>query len=355
MLSALTSVAARSTGGTLAIYPREKCLSTGKRDFSGIVPRVLAAALVLTGLLLASQASAAWPERPISLIVPFPPGGPNDLLGRLLAAELAPKLGQTVIVENRAGAVGNIGLAAGARAKPDGYTLVVVTGVVLINPSVQKVGYDPLKDFAPIAYLGAAPNAIITRPASGITSIADLIAKAKKEPGKLTYASPGVGSVSHLAMELLKIRAGIDMIHVPFQGANPALQAALAGTTDTASVSIAGLIGHIRSGTLKALAQTGSEHWVDLPDVPTMAEAGIPNAVVETSQMFLAPTGTPKPVIDRLAEETRIILAKPEIKEKMLKAGFLVKYEGPDELHARMVREVPVWKEIVERAGLVKK
>jgi len=313
------------------------------------------AALFLSGLMLAGPAHAEWPERQITLVVPFPPGGPNDLLGRLLAAELSPKLGQTVIVENRAGAVGNIGLAYGARAKPDGYTLVVVTGVVLINPSVQKVGYDPLKDFAPIAYLGAAPNAIITRPASGIASIADLIAKAKKDPGKITYASPGVGSVSHLAVELLKIRAGIDMTHVPFQGANPALQAALAGTTDIASVSIAGLIGHIRSGTLKALAQTGSEHWVDLPDVPTMAEAGVPNAVVETSQMFLAPAGTPEPVIKRLADETRAILAKPEIKEKMLKAGFLVKFEGPADLNARMVRELPVWKEIVQRAGLAKK
>jgi tripartite-type tricarboxylate transporter receptor subunit TctC len=314
-----------------------------------------AAALLLFGLLARGDARAAWPDHTITIIVPFPPGGPNDLLGRLLAAELAPKLGQSVIVENRAGAVGNIGLTFGARAAPDGYTLVVVTGVVLINPSVTKVAYDPLKDFAPIAYLGAAPNAIITRPASGITSIADLIAKAKANPGKLTYASPGVGSVSQLAVELLKLRADIDMTHVPFPGAAPSLQAALAGTTDIASVSIAGLVNYIRSGQLKALAQTGSEHWVDLPDVPTMAEAGVPNAVVETSQMFLAPTGTPADVIKRLADETRVILAKPDITDKMLKAGFMVKFEGPDELKARMAREVPVWKEIVERAGVAKK
>jgi tripartite-type tricarboxylate transporter receptor subunit TctC len=304
--------------------------------------------------LIGGDARAAWPERTVTIIVPFPPGGPNDLLGRLLAAELAPKLGQNFIVENRAGAVGNIGLAAGARAAPDGYTLVVVTVVVLINPSVTKVAYDPLKDFVPIAYLGAAPNAIITRPASGIASIADLITKAKANPGKLTYASPGLGTVSQLAVELLKLRADIDMTHVPFNGAAPALQAALTGTTDIAAVSIAGLIGHIRSGTLKALVQTGSEHWVDMPNVPTMAEAGVPNAVVETSQMFLAPVGTPEHIIKRLAEETRIILAKPEIKEKMLNAGFMVKFEGPDELHMRMVREVQMWKEIVERAGLAK-
>jgi tripartite-type tricarboxylate transporter receptor subunit TctC len=309
---------------------------------------------LLLAIAAVAPARAEWPERVVTIIVPFPPGGPNDLLGRLLAAELAPKLGQSVIVENRAGAVGNIGLATAARAAPDGYTLVVVTGVVLINPSVSQVAYDPLKDFAPVAYLGAAPNAIITRPASGITSIADLIKKAKVDPGKITYASPGVGSVSHLAVELLKLRAGIQMTHVPFSGANPSLQAALAGTTDIASVSIAGLIGHIRAGSLIALAQTGAEKWHDMPDVPTMAEAGIPNAVVETSQMFLAPTGTPSPIIKRLADETRIILAKPEIKEKMLQAGFMVKFEGPEELQARMVREVPIWKEIAERAGLAK-
>ena len=319
-----------------------------------IIPPALCALALLLSVGTAGPAHAAWPERNINIIVPFPPGGPNDLLGRLLASELAPKLGQSVIVENRAGAVGNIGLATGARAAPDGYTLVVVTGVVLINPSVSKVAYDPLTDFAPIAYLGAAPNAIITRPASGITSIADLIKKAKADPGKLTYASPGVGSVSHLAVELLKLRADIDMTHVPFSGAAPSLQAALAGTTDIAVVSIAGLIGHIRAGTLKALAQTGAEHWHDMPDVPTMAEAGIPNAVVETSQMFLAPTGTPAEIVKRLADETRVILSKPDIKEKMLQAGFMVKFEGPEELHVRMVREVPIWKEIVERAGLAK-
>jgi tripartite-type tricarboxylate transporter receptor subunit TctC len=323
------------------------------RIFNVVAHAAAIIVLVLTGF--GGEARAAWPERTITIIVPFPAGGPNDLLGRLLAANLAPKLGRNVIVENRIGAVGNIGLAAGARAAPDGYTFVVVTGVVLINPSVSKVSYDPLKDFAPIAYLGAAPNVIITRPASGITSIADLIAKAKANPGKLNYASPGVGSVSQLAVELLKLRANIQITHVPFSGAAPALQAALAGTTDIASVSIAGLIGHIRSGELKGLAQTGAEHWVDLPDVPTMAEAGVPNAVVETSQMFLAPAGTPQPIIKRLAEETQAILQKPDVKEKMLKAGFMVKYEGPEELHARMVREIPVWKQIVERAGIARK
>ena len=322
------------------------------------IPEPVARFFLILALVLADlsdEAHAAWPERTITIIVPFPAGGPSDLLGRLLAAELAPKLGKNVIVENHIGAVGNIEISAAARAEPNGYTLVVVTNIVLINPSVSKVAYDPLKDFAPIAYLGAAPNVIITRPASGIASIADLIARAKADPGKLNYASPGVGSVSQLAVELLKLRADIKITHIPFNGAAPALQAALAGTTDIGSVSIAGLIGFIRSGELKGLAQTGSERWFDLPDVPTMGEAGIPNAVVETSQIFLAPAGTPPPIIRRLAEETQVILQKPDVKAKMLNAGFMVKYEGPEDLHSRMVREIPRWKEIVERAGLENK
>jgi tripartite-type tricarboxylate transporter receptor subunit TctC len=301
------------------------------------------------------DAQAAWPERTIVLIVPFPPGGPNDLLGRLLAAELAAKLGQSVIVENRAGATGNIGIAAAARAAPDGYTLLIVTGVVLINPSVAKVSYDPLRDFAPVAYLGASPNVIVARPASGISDIANLIARAKANPGKITFGSPGIGSISQLAIELLKLRANIDLTHVPFSGAAPALQAAIAGTTDTACVNIAGLMGYIRSGTLQAIVQTGSARWQDMPGVPTMNEAGIPNAIVETEQMFFAPAGTPPEVINRLAEETRVILQKPEVKATMLNAGFQVNFEGPDDLQVRIVREVVMWKDIVERAGIARK
>jgi tripartite-type tricarboxylate transporter receptor subunit TctC len=307
------------------------------------------------GLTLAAPAHATWPERTVTIIVPFAAGGPNDLVGRVLAAELGAKLGQTVIVENKTGAVGDIGIAGVARAKPDGYTLLETTVVVLINPSVRNTSYDPLKDFAPIAYLGASPNAIVTNSKSGINSVADLIGKAKANPGKVTFATAGTGSVSQLAVELLKIRAKVDMTHVPFRGAAPAFEAALSGTTDVASVSIGGLVGHIKAGEVKALVQTGEKRAADLPDVPTMAEAGIPNAVVQTSQMLLAPAGTPADVVAKLSEATRDILAKPDVKAKLAKAGFVVQYKGPKELHARMVSEIPQWKEIVERAGLAKK
>jgi tripartite-type tricarboxylate transporter receptor subunit TctC len=296
-------------------------------------------------------ARAEWPDRTITIVAHFAPGGSNDLLARLIASELGPALKQNVIVENRPGANGNIGLTYAAHAAPDGYTLVVASGVVEINPSIRKSGYE-MKDFAPVAYLGASPNVILTRPASGIATIQDLIAKAKAEPGKLTYSSPGVGSVSQLAVELLELRTNTKLIHVPFQGAAPAAQAAMAGTTDVGSVNVAGLIGFIQSGKLKALVQTGEKRWPDLPDVPTMQEAGIPNAVVETTQMLLAPAGTPQPIIDRLAKEVKAIMAKPDVRARMLKASFAVQYEGPDQLRARIAREVPMWKDLVERAGI---
>jgi tripartite-type tricarboxylate transporter receptor subunit TctC len=317
--------------------------------------RCVATASVAGAVLLGSPlgaARAAWPDRPITILVHFAPGGSNDLLGRLIAQELAPVLGQNVIVENRPGANGNIGLAAAARAAPDGYTLVVASGVVLINPSVGKVAYDPIRDFAPIAYLGASPNVILTRPDSGIRDLPDLIAKAKASPGKINFASPGLGSVSQLAVELLKLRTQTELVHVPYSGAAPAAQAVIAGTTEIGSVNVAGLIGHIQSGTLRALVQTGSERWPDLPDVPTMAQAGIAEAVVETTQMLLAPTGTPQEIVDRLAKEVELIMRKPDVREKMLKASFAVAYESPEQLRARIAREVPMWREIVERAGI---
>jgi tripartite-type tricarboxylate transporter receptor subunit TctC len=313
------------------------------------VAAIAAFAILSIGIV---PVQAAWPERPIMIIVHFAPGGSNDLLGRLLAAELRPVLGQTVIVENRPGANGNIGLAAAARAAPDGYTLVVASGVVLINPSVGNAGYDPIKDFAPVAYLGASPNVLLTRPGSGITSVQDLIARASAKPGTITYSSPGVGSISQLAVELLQLRTNIKLIHVPFSGAAPAAQSAIAGTTDLGSVNVAGLIGFINSGAAKAIVQTGQERWPDLPDVPTMEQAGIPDAVVETSQMMLAPAGTPQPIIDRLAKEVLAIMRKPDVRERMLKASFAVQPEGPDQLRARIAREVPMWKELVERSGI---
>jgi tripartite-type tricarboxylate transporter receptor subunit TctC len=314
--------------------------------------RAATALAMVAGAAICSPAHAAWPDRPITIIVHFAPGGANDLLGRLIANELAPAIGQSVVVENRPGANGNIGLTAAARAAPDGYTLVVASGVVLINPSIGNVAYDPIKDFAPIAFLGSSPNVLLTRPESGINTLGDLIAKAKANPGKINFSSPGVGSVSQLAVELLKLRAHVNLVHVPYSGAAPAAQAAAGGTVDIASVAVAGMMGLVHGGTLKAIAQTGAGPWAELPGVPTMAEAGVSDAVVETTQMLLAPAGTPQPIIDRLAKEVMAIMRKPEVRDKMMKASFEVRPEGPEALAARIAREVPMWKDVVDKAGI---
>ena len=315
---------------------------------------LLTCASALAALITASAqpARAEWPERTITIVVPFAAGGPGDVVGRLVASELAKKLNQSVIVENRVGASGNIGLTTVARAAPDGYTLTAMSNVILINPAVGKTPYDPLTDFAPVAFLGGSPNAIIASPKSGISTIQELIDKARANPGKLTYATAGVGSVSQLAVELLKLRAKIDMIHVPYAGASQSLQAAASNTTNTASVAIGGVVGNIKSGMVKALVQTGAERWPELPDVPTMQEAGIPNAVVETWQMLLAPAKTPEPVIKKLTDAVQAIMQDPDIQAKLQKVGLKPGYAGPQDLHARMAKEMPMWKEIVDRAGI---
>jgi tripartite-type tricarboxylate transporter receptor subunit TctC len=315
---------------------------------------VIAIVAASLATIASSAAQSKWPERPITIIVPFPPAGWTDILSRMVAAEVGPALGQAIVVENRGGANGNVGLAAAARAAPDGYTFVIVSGVFLVNPHISKVAYDPEKDFTPVAYLGASPNVLVTSPASGIASVQDLIAKAKASPGRYNYATSGIGSMSQLAVELLKIRTGIEMVHVPYSGAAPAAQAALAGTTEIASLNIAGQMGPIQSGALKALVQTGEEPWPDLPTVPTMAQAGIPNAEVETAFMLLAPAGTPADIVDRLAREVEKMMTKPELQGRMRAGSFAPKFEGPAEAKARVARQAPIWKDIVERAGIKK-
>ncbi len=256
------------------------------------------------------------------------------------------------------GESGSAGLRKAALAAPNGYTLLVTTNAALItlmiNPKLSVTAYDTPKDFEPIAYLGSTPNVIVTRPSSGIASIADLIAKAKANPGKLTCGSPGFGTSSGVSLELLKLRANIDIMQIGLDGSDPALMALLGGGTDIAAIGIGNMVDRIQSEKIKALVQTGGERWPGLPDVPTMAEAGIPDAVVETSEMFAAPAGTPSVVIDRLMRATQEILLEPSVQAKMFAAGFRVRYEGPEELRARVLREIPVWKEIVERAGLKK-
>ena len=315
---------------------------------------LLRAGLAILGLVALSPPSLAeYPERPVTIVVPFVPGGANDIVVRILTEPLAKALGQSVVVENRGGAGGSIGAAAVARAQPDGYTLLMGSTSFAVNPSLQRrTGYDPFKDFAPVVDMVFFPCVIAVRKDTPIDNFADLLAAAKREPGKLNYSTPGNGTLPHLAGELLKIKAGIDIVHVPYSGAGPAVQALLGGTVEIGVLSMSVGLPQVQAGTVKALAVTGRERWPDLPDVPTLAEAGYPEAAAETWQGFFAPAGTPADAIDRLARETIAILRQPDTREKYRHAGFGVTARGPQGLRDRLAEEYPKWKTVIEKAGL---
>jgi tripartite-type tricarboxylate transporter receptor subunit TctC len=314
----------------------------------------LAAALVTASLgFFPGNAFAAYPDRPITFIVPFPPGGPTDIIARILAIALSQSLGQQVIVDNRAGAAGNIGMGQAARATPDGYTLLLTSTAIAVNPALFKnLPYDPFKDFIPVTELVNAPNVLVVRPDSGIKTLADLIARAKAAPGTFNYASPGAGTKSHLTGELLKLRAGIEMQHIPFRGAGPAAQAVLAGTVQVGSVALAAAEGLIKGGELRALAVTGVERWFSLPDVPTMIESGFPNFVSDTFNALFAPAGTPPEIVALLVRESRAAMRRPAVSEQARKAGFEVIAGTPEQLAARVAAEVPSVRDLVAKAGI---
>jgi tripartite-type tricarboxylate transporter receptor subunit TctC len=287
------------------------------------------------------------------LVVPFAPGGPPDILARILSISLAQSLGQNVVIDNRAGAAGNIGMGYVARAKPDGYTLMMTSTAIAVNPALFKnLPYDPLKDFAPISELVNAPNVLVVRPDSGIKTIADLVAQAKADPTKFNYASPGAGTKSHLTGELLKLRADIQMVHVPFRGAGPAAQAVLAGTTQVASVALAAAETMIQDGQLHALAVTSEKRWFSLPNVPTMIEQGYPGFISDTFNALYAPAGVPPDILAILVRESRAAFQRPEARELARKAGFEVVAGTPEQLAARVAAEIPAVRELVAKAGI---
>ncbi len=310
-------------------------------------------ALALTTALSAAQAQTQYPQKSITMIVPFAPGGPTDIVARVLGEALSQSLGQQIIVENRPGAAGNIGMAAAARAKPDGYTLLLASTAIAVNTALfANLPYDPFKDFAPIAALVGAPNVLVVRSDSGIKTLKDLIDRAKAKPGEMNYSSPGAGTKSHLTAEQLKLRTGIDIVHVPYPGAGPSVQAVLGGTAQVGSVALAPAEPLIKSGRLTALAVTGKERWFSLPDVPTMIESGLPNFVSDTFQALFAPAGTPPDIVARLAKESLEALKQPKVRELMQKAGFEVIAGGPEQLAARVAQEVPSTKELVAKIGI---
>ena len=299
------------------------------------------------------SAHAEYPDRPVTIVACFPAGGGTDLAVRMMHVELGKALGQPVIIENRGGAGGSVGTGAVARATPDGYTLLSCSSAFVVNPSLYaNVPYDPIKDFIPIMVIGASPNVFVVPAQSKIQTMQELIAEAKANPGKMNWTSPGVGTTPQLAGELLKLKLGLEMTHIPYAGAGPANNAVLAGLVDFYVANYGSLTGLLSSGKVRPVAVTSKKRWPDLPDVPTLDELGVKDAESDTFQGVFAPARTPQPVIDRLAKEMSTILSDPEMQGKYVKLGLPVVAEGPAAFKARIEREVPMYKEVIDKAGL---
>lgn len=297
-------------------------------------------------------AQSAYPSRPIRVIVPFAAGGPSDIIARIMAEALYQPLGQSLVIENRAGGGANIGIGMAARAEPDGYTLLITTSAIVINPSLYKsIPFDPITSFAPISDLAISSQMISVMP-DFASSLADFIAKAKAQPGKLNYSSPGLGTQAQLTVELLKLRAGIDITHVPFNGGPPAVQALMTGTVQLVTNAVPTSEALARQGTIRPLAVSGEKRWPSLPNVPTLVESGYPGFVTDTFAGMFAPASTPKDIVDQLAKAAQAVLAKPEVIERARRAGFEVVGGGPQALAARVAREVAFNRDIVSRAGI---
>src|SRR4051794_12248379 len=311
--------------------------------------------------LFAAAAAAGWsapaqadyPDKQITMVVCFPAGGGTDIAARLVNIQLGEALGKPVIVENRGGAGGNIAIQAVKRLPADGYTILVCSSAYVVNPSLYaNAAYDPIKDFVPLMVLGASPNVFVVPEKSEIKSMKEFIEKAKANGGTFNWTSPGAGTTPQLAGELIKLRTGIQMQHIPFPGAGPATNAVLAGTVDLYTANIGSVQGLIDGGKVRPIAVTSKTRWAPLPDVPTLEELGIKDADSDTFQAVYVAAGTPQPIVDRLVKELTIILAKPDTKEKYDKIGLPVVAEGPDVFRKRIAREVPMFKEIIDKAGL---
>jgi tripartite-type tricarboxylate transporter receptor subunit TctC len=289
----------------------------------------------------------------VRVIVPFAPGGPTDTVARLLARDLQPRIGAGLVVENRAGAGGNIGIAAAARAAPDGQTLLVVSNALAINPALYpNAAFDVRRDFAPVTRAVVSPNILVAQPGKDLRDITGLIAAAHARSGGLTYSTPGIGTSPHLTAELLRQNAGVELVHVPYSGAAPAMQALLGGQVDLSFSALPQALPSVQSGALVALAVTGPSRWPALPEVPTLAQAGVPGVVVDTFQALLAPGATPPAIVMRLYEAVAEALAVPATRDALLRQGYEVVADRPEQFAAHLNEQLTLWAEVVRRGGI---
>jgi len=297
-----------------------------------------------------------YPDRPIHLIVAFVPGGATDTMARQIQQDLSEALGQSVVVENRPGGSGYIAWNFVANANPDGYTLLLAENALAISQGLfkkQSSSFDPVKQYDPVAHVASSPLVLVTANKVKANTVAELIALAHSMGSqKMNYASAGIGSVAHLTFEVFRDGAGIEAIHIPYKGGGAAIADILGGQVEMHMASNQVAAGMAKDGKLKALAVTSKKRSPALPDVPTLAEAGVPNADSETLQSLYAPAGTPKPIVDRLAREVVDILKRPDVRAQLAKVNFRVLGEGPDAQRARLAKDVATWKEVITKAGI---
>jgi tripartite-type tricarboxylate transporter receptor subunit TctC len=302
----------------------------------------MAAAIVAAAAAPWAAAQApAYPVKPIRIIVPSSPGGGLDFVARAVGQQLTAAWGQSVVVDNRAGAGGTIGPDLVAKGAPDGYTLLIVSATFAVNPAVYpKLPYDSLRDFAPVVLATSQPQVLVVHPAVAARSIKELVALAKAKPGQLNYASPGGGTLSQLTFELFKSAAGVDIVHVPYKGAGLSMTAVVSGETQASTGSTVSAQAHVKSGRLRALATTGLRRSPAMPEVPTMAEQGLPAATITGWYAFLAPARTPRPVVDKLNAEIGRILQLPEIREQLAREGSEPAPGTPEQLARHLATEI---------------
>ncbi len=319
------------------------------------VTRRLALGLFAGATLLASAASAqTFPDRVVKLVVPYPAGGPTDVIARIVAEEMSKSLGQNVIVENLAGASGAVGTRTVAKAAPDGYTIVFGNNQTHGNNMflLKDPGYDAVTDFAPLAGAGAFEHVFVVSNQLSVKSMQELVALAKKDPGKLNYGSTGIGSGSHLATELFMVRTGTRMTHVPFRGAAPLVTELMAGRIDVSNSTLPSVLAQFQAGEMRAIGIASPQRNPQAPDVPTLREQGITDADAESWAAFFAPVNTPKPIVDKLSGTIIAILNKPDVKERITKLGFTMNVRDPEAFRPYLAKEIATWAEIIKTANI---
>src|SRR3954452_7393530 len=303
-------------------------------------------------LALTAPAAADYPDKPVRLIIPFPPGGSNDVVGRLVANQLSEKLGHKVFVDNRGGAGGVLGTEAAAAAAPDGYTLLIVSIAHAVNPALYKLNYDPIKSFTPVSILATGPNVLAVNPQLPVNNVKELVALAKEKPGELDYASAGVGSFQHLGGELFKLTAGVNLQHVPYKGGGPAMQDVIAGHVKGRVSSLVQTTPFIKSGALRALGTGGAKRNPVLPDVPTIAEAGVPGYVADNWWGIMVPAGTPQPIVDRLYRDVQEVLKSPELTAACAREGAAAVTMTTEEFTKCIESEIAKWGRVVKEGNI---